>query len=99
MPKSASEGGFTMLGIAGTTGNAPEQKQSNALNPGPLKPSDPDCCPVSKKTPTPPRTTVSRSGALWRTYANPRRGAKLYHVVFHSGAPCGPSVQLSGLDP
>ena len=55
--------------------------------------------PLTKKTPPPPRKTVSQPGALRMTYAAPNRGAKLYHVVCQSGVPCGASVHVSGPEP
>src|SRR5216684_5755367 len=91
-------GGFTMVGIVGSIGNGcgVTKLRDCALNPGPAKPKEPSCWPVSKKTPPPPRTTVSRPGALWRTYATPRRGAKLCQVVCQSGVPCGANAQVLG---
>src|SRR6266446_4302919 len=90
-------GGLTIVGtcVAGFPGNGPDGNE-NAVNPGPLKPTDPPCWPVSKKTPPPPRTIVSQPGTLRTTYAAPRRGAKLNHAVCQRGVPCGASAQLLG---
>src|SRR5467141_2903648 len=78
---------------------APKLKTLNEANPGPLYPSEPSCWPVSENTPPPPRSTVSYPGLLRSTNATPRRGAKLYQVVFHSGVPCGASVSVARLEP
>src|SRR6266851_5321364 len=105
--KPGPTGGLTIGGEswAGVSGNVagPEQpdgqKESLALNPAaPEKyPRVPSCCPVSKKTPTPPRTTVSAPGSFRTTYAAPMRGAKLYQDVRQRGVPCGASARVPGL--
>src|SRR6266404_4028331 len=83
---------------AGEHGNGPAPFPT-AVNPGPLKLFDPSCWPVSKKTPPPPRTTVSRPGVLRSMYAAPSRGAKLNQVVCHSAVPWGASAHVLGLEP
>src|SRR5258707_68583 len=83
---------------AGDIGKLPEGV-ATTVKPTPPNPSDPNCCPVSKNTPPPPRTTVSHPAALRRMYAAPSRGAMLYQVVFQSDVPCGARARVARLLP
>src|SRR6202035_4684508 len=99
-------GGFTIPGTtwASGTGKLTGEPKSapntlNAEKPGPKYPCEPSCCPVSKNTPPPPCSTVSYPDFSLSEYEKPRRGAKLYQVVFQSGVPCGARVSVSGEAP
>src|SRR5438093_8038861 len=80
-------GGFEIGGAsaAGSPGNGEKLIDPCSKKPGPVKLNVPNCWPVSKNTPPPPRTTVSHPCLSRITYAAPSRGAKLYHVVCQRG--------------